>query len=223
MKPIRVLIVDDHDMVRSGMRLLLDSEHDIKVVGEAGDGIEGLKMAKELRPDVAVLDVAMPRLGGLEMLGLLKVSLPQVKVVILSMYSKESFAHEALQAGAYAYVLKGAPSNDLLEAIRYANLGRYYFSKEVHSKLVESYVTSRQEKPVGTNGYHQLSDREKQVFRLLIDGNSTADVAELLCISIKTAEKHRTSINKKLGTSNPVEMMKYAIRTGLVDPDAWTS
>ncbi len=223
MKPIRVLIVDDHDMVRTGMRHLLDSEPDITVVGEAGGGVEGLRMAKELQPDVAVLDVAMPRLGGLEMLGLLKVSLPQVKVVILSMYSKESFAHEALQAGAYAYVLKGAPSNDLLEAIRYANMGRHYFSEEVHSKLIKSYVTHRQEEPVGTNDYHRLSDREKQVFRLLIDGNSTAEVAELLCISIKTAEKHRTSVNKKLGTSSPVEMMKFAIRTGLVDPEAWPS
>lgn len=223
MKPIRVLIVDDHDMVRTGLRLLLEAESDIKVVGEASDGVEGMKLAKALCPDVAVLDVAMPRMGGLELVGLLHKSLPQVRVVILSMFSKESFAHEALQAGAYGYVLKGAPSSDLLEAIRFAHQGRHYFSKDVHSKMIDSYVSRRQVERVDETGYEQLSDREKQVFRLVIEGNSTAEVAEILCVSIKTAEKHRTSIHKKLGISNPVEMMKYAVRTGLVDPEAWMS
>lgn len=221
MKPIRVLIADDHDMVRAGMRLLLEAEDDIEVVGEAKDGIEGLELAKKLCPDVAVLDVAMPRAGGLEVIGLLQKALPEVKIVILSMYSKESFAHEALQAGAHAYVLKGAPSDDLLEAIRHACRGQYFFSDEVHSKVVASYVNRRQKEKVEAAGYHQLSDREKQVFRLLIEGNSTAGISEILCVSIKTAEKHRTNINKKLGISNPVEMVKYAVRTGLIDPDAW--
>lgn len=223
MQPIRVLIVDDHDMVRTGLRYLIEAETDIQVVGEASDGVDGLKMVKKHCPDVAVFDVAMPRMGGLEVVGLLQRSMPQVKVVILSMFSKEALAHQALQAGAYAYVLKGAPGSDLLQAIRYAHQGRYYFSKEVHSKLVEAYVNHRQERPADTSDYHQLSDREKQVFRLLVEGNSTAEVASILCLSIKTAEKHRTNVTKKLGIRNPVEMVKFAVRTGLVDPETWSN
>lgn len=221
MKPIRVLIVDDHEMVRTGLKHLLETESDIEVVGEAKDGVEGVKLAKALLPDVAVFDVAMPRMGGLEAIALLHKSVPQVKVVILSMYSKESFAHEALQAGAYAYVLKGAPGSDLQDAIRAAKDGRYYFSQQIHSRVISSYVNRGKDVPEEETGYYILTDREKQVFRLLINGNSTTDIANILCISNKTAEKHRTSLAKKLEISNPVEMMKYAIRIGLIDPDEW--
>jgi len=221
MNPIKVLIVDDHEMVRTGLRQLLETENDIKVVGEASDGVAGLELAKELHPDVAVLDVAMPKMGGLETIGLMRQALPNVKIVILSMFGKESFAHEALRAGAHAYILKGAPSDDLLKAIRAAHAGRYYFSKEMHATVISSYVNRRQAEEVQSSGYHQLSDRERQVFRLLIEGNSTAEIAKILCVSGKTAEKHRTSVVKKLNISSPVEMMKYAIRIGLVDPETW--
>jgi two-component system response regulator NreC len=220
MNPIKVLIVDDHEMVRTGLRHLLETESDIQVVGEASNGVDGLALAKKLRPDVAIFDVAMPKMGGLEAIGLMRQSLPQTKVVILSMFSKESFAHEALQAGASAYVLKGAPSSDLIKAIRSAQDGSYYFSQEVHARMINSYV-NRSKNTNDEVGYQSLSDREKQVFRLLVEGNKTADIADILCISGKTVEKHRTSLSKKLEVSNPVEMMKYAIRIGLIDPDSW--
>lgn len=220
MEPISVLIVDDHAMVRAGLRQLLETEADIRVVGEAGDGVKGLELCKTLKPDVLVLDIAMPKMGGLEAIRLLRQSLPKMKIVILSMFSKESFAHEALRAGANAYILKGAPSEDLLEAIHAAHEGRYYFSEEMHAAVISSYVHRRDsEDPI--TGYNQLSEREQQVFRLLIEGNSTAEIAKLLCVSGKTAEKHRTSVAKKLKISSPVEMMKYAIRIGLVDPETW--
>ena len=221
MSPIKVLIVDDHEMVRTGLRHLLEAESDIQVVGEANDGVEGLKMAKKLLPDVAVFDVAMPKMGGLEAISLLQKGFPQIKIVVLSMFSKESFAQEALQAGAHAYILKGAPGSDLLEGIRAAHEGRYFFSQEVHAKVVKGYTHQKQGQEAEAKGYNLLSEREKQVFRLLIEGNSSATIAKMLCISIKTAEKHRTSLTKKLGVSNPVELMKYAIRHGLVDPDTW--
>lgn len=221
MKKIKVLIVDDHVMVRTGLRHLLESENDIEVIGEASDGAEGLELAKKLLPDVAIFDVAMPKMGGLEAIALLHKSVPKVKIVILSMFSKESFAHEALQAGAHAYVLKGAPGTDLLEAIHASHEGRYYFSSEVHARVIKSYVHRRKGKSLETTGYHQLTDREKQVFKLVIEGNSTAAIAKILCISNKTAEKHRTSLTKKLGINNPVEMMKYAVRIGLIDPEVW--
>lgn len=220
MEPISVLIIDDHAMVRAGLKQLLETEADIRVVGEAGDGVKGLELCKSLKPDVVVLDVAMPKMGGLEAIRLMRQSLPNLKIVILSMFSKESFAHEALRAGANAYILKGAPSEDLLEAIHAAFEGRYFFSEEMHAAVIDSYVHRREDEDSGS-GYHQLTDREQQVFRLLIEGNSTAEIAKLLCVSIKTAEKHRTSLVKKLDISSPVEMMKYAIRIGLVDPETW--
>ena len=220
MKPISVVIIDDHAVVRAGLKRLLETEENVQVLGEAGDGIKGLELCKSLKPDVVVLDVAMPKMGGLEVIGMMRLALPDMKIVIMSMFSKESFAHEALRAGASAYVLKGAPSEDLLEAIRAAHEGRYYFSKEIQSAVVSTYVNQRKGDEVA-GGYHQLSEREQQVFRLLIEGNTTAEIADLLCVSIKTAEKHRTSMVKKLNISSPVEMMKYAIRIGLVDPDTW--
>ena len=221
MIPIKVLIVDDHQMVRAGLRQLLATESDIEVIAEAGDGIEGLELAKKLRPDVAVFDVAMPQMGGLEAIALLQQAAPQVKVVILSMFSKEEFAQEALKAGAHAYVLKGAPSSDLLDAIRAAKEGRYFFSTDVHAKVIKTYAHRPRILANDATGYHQLSEREKQTFRLLIEGNTTAQIANILCISQKTSEKHRTSVVKKLGISNPVEWMKYAIKIGLVDPEVW--
>lgn len=222
MEPISVMIIDDHAMVRAGFKQLLETEVDINVVGEAGDGIEGLELCKSIRPDVLVLDISMPKMGGLDMIQLLHQSVPETKIVVLSMFSKEAFAHEALRAGANAYILKGAPSDDLLEAIHAAYQGRFFFSKEMHAAVISSYVHRREseEKPTG---YNQLSEREQQVFRLVIQGNSTADIAEILCVSGKTVEKHRTSIVKKLDISSPVEMMKYAIRIGLVDPETWRS
>jgi len=222
MKSIRILIVDDHAMVRAGLRQLLETEQGVEVVGEASDGVEGLKKCRDLNPDIVVLDVAMPRMGGLETIGLIRQSNPDTKVIILTMFGKESFAHEALRAGASAYLLKGAPSDDLLNAIQAVSAGRYYFSKEMHSAVIGSYIQQRREHEEKT-GYHALSEREQQVFRLLIEGNSTAEIARILCISNKTAEKHRTSVVKKLSISSPVEMMKYAIRIGLIDPDSWRS
>lgn len=221
MTPIKVLIVDDHEMVRDGLRHLLESESDIEVVGEASDGLEGLELAQKLQPDVAVFDVAMPKMGGLEAIAQLHRKTPKVKSLVLSMFGKESFAHEALKAGAHGYVLKGAPSNDLLEAIRTAYEDRYFFSQEVHARMISSYVGRQRGQETESSRYDQLSEREKQVFRLLIDGNSSAEIARMLEISIKTAEKHRTNLGKKLDLSTPLEMMKYAIRIGLVDPDTW--
>jgi len=207
-------------MVRAGLKQLLKTEADINVIGEAGDGVQGLELCKSLKPDVVVLDVAMPKMGGLEAIQLLRQSVPKLKIVILSMFSKESFAHEALRAGANAYILKGAPSEDLLEAIHAAYEGRYFFSQEVHATVIHSYVHRRTNDNT-TTGYHNLTEREQQVFRLLIEGNSTAEIGKLLCVSLKTAEKHRTSVAKKLNINSPVEMMKYAIRIGLVDPETW--
>ena len=222
MGQIRILIADDHAVLREGLRLLLETQSDMTVVGEAGDGIEALEQARKLKPDVILLDIAMPRMSGLETMSLINEAVPESRIVVLSMYEKEAYAHQVLQAGAYGYVLKGEPSSDMLAAIRSACSGRYYFSKKLHAEVIQGYLKGRVKETVN-EGFESLSDREKQVFFLLIEGSSSIQVGKVLFLSTKTVEKHRASICKKLGIKSPVEMMKYAIRWGIVDPDFWKS
>lgn len=220
MDPIRVLVADDHAVVREGLRQLLEMQSDITVIGEACDGIEALELARQLKPDVVLLDIAMPRLSGLEAVSLIRDAVPQTRIVVLSMYEKEAYAHHVVQAGAYGYVLKGEPSSDMLTAIRYAHAGRYYFSKKVNVEGLQNDWKEQGQESDSTD-FNCLSGREKEVFFLLIEGNSTLQIADILCRSPKTVEKHRTSISKKLGVGSPVEMMKVAIRCGVVDPACW--
>lgn len=220
MGQIRVLIVDDHAVVREGLRLLLEMQSDMTVAGEAGDGIEALEQARKLKPDVVLLDIAMPRMTGLEAVRLIREAAPDSRIVVLSMYEKEAYAHQVLQAGAYGYVLKGEPSSDMLAAIRSASSGRYYFSKKLHVEVIQGYLKGRTQ-AAANEGFDSLTDREKQVFFLIIEGSSSLQIGKVLFLSTKTVEKHRASICKKLGIKSPVEMMKFAIRGGIVDPDFW--
>lgn len=223
MTPIRVLIADDHVLVREGLRRLLETQSDIVVIGEAGDGIEALELARQLKPEVLLLDIAMPRMSGLEAIRLIHAASPDTRVVVLSMYEKEAYAHQMLQAGAYGYVLKCEPSSDMLAAIRAAHARRFYFSSRVHQEVVRGYLDGRPRETPRAKGFDTLSDREKQVFFLIIEGISSAQISEVLCLSLKTIEKHRASIARKLGVTSPVEMIKYAIRGEIVDSDFWKS
>jgi two-component system response regulator NreC len=221
MKPIRVLIADDHAMIREGLRQLLEVQADIEVVGEATDGAEALERCRTLRPDVALLDIAMPRMTGVESISLIKQASPNTEVVILSMYEKEAYVHQAIKAGALGYVLKAASSTHLLAAIRRANSGEFYLSPKVRNDVMESYLEGHREETKPKGGYELLSDRERQVFLLLVEGNTTNQISDILCVSPKTAEKHRANIIKKIGISQPVKMVQYAIRIGVVDPESW--
>jgi two-component system response regulator NreC len=219
MKSIRILIADDHAVLREGLRQLLSLQKDFEVVGEAKDGIEALEQARKLKPDILLLDIAMPRMGGLDVLKLVREAAPETRVIVLSMFEKDAFAQEALRNGAMGYVLKGAPSFEILEAIRDAHAGRYFLSHSIQSTVINGYLSGPQ-KPA-TSAYDQLTEREKQVFSLLVQGSSNAKIAEILCVSGKTVEKHRANIVQKLDTASLVEMVRFAIRHGIIDLESW--
>ena len=220
MEKIKVIIADDHTVVREGIRQILAKEPDIEVVGEAADGMEALEMVRMMMPNVIILDVGMPGVSGLEAIGLIRETAPQCAVVVLTMHSKESMVHRMLDSGALGYVLKASPVVDVIEAVRAANRGEYYLSSKIRAELVSAYLHSRKEKPA-VKGYDLLSEREQQVFSLVAEGNSTNRIAELLSVSPKTVEKHRTNVMKKLGIKNRMELVKEAIRMGIIDPELW--
>jgi len=220
MKKIRILIADDHAIIREGLRQVLHAYDDMEVAGEAEDGCQALEMAKTIRPDVIVVDIGMPGLSGLDVIGLIREALPAAQVVVLSMHAKESYVHQALASGAIGYVLKASPSSDIVEAIRAANRGEYFLSSKIRADVIGSYVRSREKSP-SPKGYDLLTEREQQVFRLVVEGNSTARIADILCVSAKTVEKHRTSVMNKLGIHDRLELLKYAIKIGIADPDLW--
>ncbi len=217
---MRVLLADDHALVREGLKQVLDDQQDMEVVGEASDGVEALEKAKSLRPDIVLLDIAMPRLSGLEAVGLIKDAVPDAQIVVLSMHKKEAYVHQVFASGALGYVLKASPNSEVLEAIRAARRGEYFLSSKIRADVIGAYLASRKERPA-VLGYDLLSEREQQVFRLVVEGSSTTKVADVLCISPKTVEKHRANVMKKLGIHDLVGMVKYAVKIGVVDPDLW--
>ncbi|PLY03073.1 MAG: DNA-binding response regulator [Desulfuromonas sp.] len=222
MNVIRVALADDHNILREGLSMLLRKQDYIEVVAEASDGNEALSIVRQHRPDVLLMDIAMPEINGLKAIGMVHAIAPETKVVILSSYEKDAYVHQALDAGAIGYVIKGASSVELLEAIRNAAKGKFFLSSQVQADVIHSYVKNhKKDQPKPRDSYNQLSDREKQVFSLLIEGNTGTKIAEILCISSKTVDKHRASISRKIGIDNPVKMVQYAIRHGLIDPSIW--
>jgi two-component system response regulator NreC len=192
----------------------------MEVIGQAEDGRQALEKAKSLRPDVTILDIAMPGLTGLEAVRLIKEAVPDTQIVLLSMHKKEAYVHQAFTSGALAYVLKASPRTDVLEAIRAAHRGEYFLSSKIKAEVIGRYLESREEKPA-VRGYDLLSEREQQVFRLMVEGNSTNQIADVLCVSPKTVEKHRGNVMNKLGIHDLVALVKYAIKIGIIDPELW--
>lgn len=212
----RVLLADDHALVRSGLRMLLDRQPDIEVVAEAGDGAEAVKLALSEDVDLAILDVSMPRLTGLQAAAELRSQRPDLHVLILSMHDNEQYFFEALKAGAAGYVLKSAAERDLVEACRASMRGEPFLYPAAVTALVRDYLdrASRGE----ATPKDPLTPRELEVVKLIAEGHTTDEIAELLVISKKTVERHRANILEKLEMRNRVELTRYAIRHGLVEP-----
>jgi DNA-binding NarL/FixJ family response regulator len=212
---LRVLLADDHGIVRRGLRSLLESDPAITVVAEAADGLEALRLCEELRPDLLILDVGMPKLNGIDVAARAQKLERAPKTVILSMHADESYIIRALAAGARAYLLKDATDEDLLPAVRAVAAGKPFFSPAVTAVLVEDYLRQLQARGL-TDSYHLLTDREKQVLQLLAEGRSNKEVATLLELSLSTVETHRGNLMQKLNLHNTAEIVLYAVRKGII-------
>jgi DNA-binding NarL/FixJ family response regulator len=208
---MRVLIADDHGIVRSGIRLLLERQGDIEVIGEAADGAEAREMAIRERPDLAILDVKMPKLTGLQATREIKSQAPEVSVLILSMHDDERYLFEALKAGASGYVLKAQADTDLLAAIRAVARGEPFLTPEAQRTLIRD-VLER-----GASG-EELTPREEEIVKLVAEAHTTKEIAAILHLSEKTVENHRANAMRKLGMRDRVELVRYAIRRGLIEP-----
>ena len=212
----RILIADDHSMVRRGLRMVLDSEPDLEVVAEAGDGAEAVDTALAEDVDLAVLDVAMPRMTGLQAAAELHRRRPELRTLMLSMYDSEQYFFEALKAGASGYVLKSAADHDLVEACRAAMRGEPFLYPAAVTALIRDYLDrARGGEPVPAD---TLTPRELEVVKLVAEGYTTDEIADTLVISKKTVEHHRSHVLEKLGMRDRVELTRYAIRRGLVEP-----
>lgn len=212
---IKVLIADDHAIVREGAYRLLNAQPDMEVVGEAQNGYETLEKARKLKPDVVVLDISMPQLSGLDLVPLLKEALPETQIVMLSVHIKEAFVKQTLSSGALAYVLKTSPTTDLLQAIRAVYQGDFFLSAKVRTEVINSYLCQShiEEKEIG---YALLSMKEQQIFRMVAEGKTSREIATVMNLSPRTVEKYRASAMQKLNLKDLVEVIYYAFQHGIV-------
>ena len=215
-KLVRVLIVDDHDIVRAGIRMLLDAQPDMAVIGEASDGKEAIEMAGSMKPDVVLMDISMPGTTGIEATRAIKKADSRIEIVGLTMHAEDRYFFQLLQAGASGYVVKGAAPRELLEAVRAASRGEAYIHPSLQRKLIGDYV-SRTEGSDQASMLADLTERELEVLRLIVDGLTSREIAESLVISPNTVERHRQNIMSKLGLHNRAELVRYAISKGLVE------
>ncbi|MFF3255105.1 response regulator [Actinacidiphila glaucinigra] len=214
--PTRILLADDHALVRRGVRLILDGEPDLTVVAEAGDGAEAVAKAREEPVDLAVLDIAMPRMTGLQAARELSRLRPDLRILILTMYDNEQYFFEALKAGASGYVLKSVADRDLVEACRAAVRDEPFIYPGAVTTLIRSYLErARQGEPLPARA---TTEREEEILKLVAEGHTSQEIADLLFISIKTVERHRANLLQKLGLRDRLELTRYAIRAGLIEP-----
>jgi two-component system response regulator NreC len=211
MKRIRILLADDHAVVRQGFKMILGAQTDMEIVGEAGNGRDATQLAEELRPDVIVMDVAMPELNGIEATRRLAASVPHTRVIALSMHKDSVYVREMLRAGARGYLLKDAPAGDLISAVRAVASGESYLSPAVSNAVLDDYRRHV------TNPIDLLTSREREVLQMLAEGKTNKEIAVILNLSVYTVDAHRGRIMEKLNLHSINELVRFAVRNGLID------
>lgn len=212
---IRILLVDDHNVMRRGLRLLIERQSGFLVVGEAADGRQAVELAEATRPDVVVLDIGLPHLNGIEAAQRINEALPDTAIIVLSMHSDEGYVMRPLRAGAKGYLLKDSAEEDLMNGIKSVSAGKAFFSSEVSKMLVEDYVREIKARGV-EDSYELLTPREKEILHLLVEGKSNKDIAASLSLSPYTVETHRRNLQEKLNLHSFAELILYAVRKGVI-------
>lgn len=216
MNKIRAFLADDHMILRESLVILLSQKENIEVIGAAGDGQEAYREILERKPDIAVLDISIPRLNGLDLAEKLKAELPEVKVIILTMHKSAEFVSKALCAGVCGYVLKDNALEELIECIELVYEHKIYLSRDITNIVVEGFVSKKRDSADAAE--NAVSSREKEILQLLAEGNSNKDISDLLNLSIKTVETHRAHIMRKLGFRNITDLVLYAVRNHIIEP-----
>jgi two-component system response regulator NreC len=215
MNPVRIVLADDHTVMRNGLRLLLERQPNLKVVGEAADGRQAVALSESANPDVVIMDIGMPNLNGIEAARQIVTHNPRTAIAILSMHSDESYVIRALKAGARAYLLKDSAEADLLAAVRALSEGKSFFSPAISRILVEDYMRQL-ERQGAEDTYELLTNREREILQLLAEGRTNKEVAAMLNLSLYTVETHRTHILQKLNLHSVPELILYAVRKGII-------
>jgi len=216
MPKIRVLICDDHTILREGIALLLNSQHDMEVVGEASDGRDAVEKARALKPNVILMDIAMPSLNGLEATRQIRRNDPNARVLVLTMYESDEYVAQMLEAGAMGYVLKKVAGSELVYAIRAVHQGEAFLYPSITKRLVEDYLR-RVETGQDHASLENLTDREREILQLIAEGHSSKAIADLLSISLRTVQNHRAHLMQKLGIHDRGDLIKYAIQKGIIE------
>jgi two-component system, NarL family, response regulator NreC len=219
MAQARILLVDDHLVLRSGLRMLLAADPEIEIVGEAETGAQGIRLTDELRPDVVLMDISMPDMNGIEATRIIKAQHPEIAVLALTMHEDDQYFFEMLEAGASGYVPKRAAPNDLISAIHAVRGGGMFLFPSLARTLVQDYLARREQPGAlpGRQGFEELTEREREVLTLIAEGRSNQEIADALVISIKTVNRHRENIMAKLNLHSRVDLVRYAIEKGLID------
>lgn len=212
-----ILLADDHNIVRQGLRALLQSEPHFRLVGEASDGIEAVRLAERLKPDVLITDVMMPGLNGLEVARQVSRSLPNTRIIILSMYTNDAYVIEAFKNGANGYVLKDSEASDLIQAVKEVINGNRYLSPPLSERALELYMQKLESAP--SDPYELLTTREREVLQLVAEGKTSAEIANRLFISPRTAEGHRANLMRKLGLQTNADLIRFALKRGILPLD----
>ena len=216
---VKVLLADDHPVVRGGMRNFLEKEADFSVIGEAEDGLQAVQLAENLRPDIIVLDMMMPLLNGLEVLRQLAKRLPKTRIIILSMQSADPYVTQALKEGAAGYVLKDSAPDELVKAIRQVHGGQKYLSPQLNERLINRFIQKVDNDTL--DPLAPLTDREREVLQMTAEGLTSIEIGEHLSLSPRTVESHRQSIMNKLAIDNHVDLIRFAIKHGILPLDDW--
>ena len=215
MSAVRILLADDHTLVREGLRKILETQRGWEVIGEAADGRQAVRQVLELKPDLVILDLAMPQLGGVDAIQQIVKRLPSTRVLVLSMHADETYVTRALKAGAHGYLLKDSAGTDLIRAVTALMQHKSFFSPSVSRVMLDGYVRQLTERGI-TDRYDTLSEREREVFQLIAEGRVNKDIAEILHLSPNTVETHRARIMEKLDLHSAVEIALYAVRKGII-------